>query len=317
MKRLLSALGLAALLATTLPGTPAHAAAPVTTIKPAELPRGADVAGPHLVGKVIVDGDRRVRAPGRAPWLHGASGDGYIVSARSAGRWHLYRVGDGATKVLHTGGYPEYAVLSDDGAKVALTLSQTSRRTVVKVISATTGAKIRRKAWAKAPRVLDIDGNRAVVGGPDGGYLWNLRTGRSRVIDTGFVYEADLGANRLASFDKDPYDGGCSSVSTLLGPEELFTIDCTEAVRAFSDDGARMITVHKLSDGIGPNLVRERTVEGKRLATYKVGFFFGEIRWETDTAVLLDAYGKRKGATVRCTEGTCERASSLRATPAA
>ena len=37
--------------------------------------------------------------------------------------------------------------------------------------------------------------------------------------------------------------------------------------------------------------------------------------WESSKALLLETYGKNKTATVRCTEGSCQRATALTATP--
>ncbi|WP_180933751.1 hypothetical protein [Nocardioides ungokensis] len=45
-----------------LVGTAAPASAvPVTVLRPADLPRGPDVAIPHLEGRTVVDGSVRVR----------------------------------------------------------------------------------------------------------------------------------------------------------------------------------------------------------------------------------------------------------------
>ncbi len=61
----LAAAALAGGLSATLLAAPSAAAAATTTINPAKLPRGADVAVPHLEGKTVVDGT--VRIPVKAP----------------------------------------------------------------------------------------------------------------------------------------------------------------------------------------------------------------------------------------------------------
>jgi len=43
--------------------------------------------------------------------------------------------------------------------------------------------------------------------------------------------------------------------------------------------------------------------------------FFGPLQWETDRALLLDANGAQRSATVRCVVRDCERASALRPVP--
>ena len=75
-----------------------------------------------------------------------------------------------------------------------------------------------------------------------------------------------------------------------------------------------MATIHILSDGLGPRDVWLRKPGGKLLAHYSTEWF-GQIRWESDTSLLLDANGKKKTASVRCVIADCERASALRPAP--
>jgi hypothetical protein len=72
-----------------------------------------------------------------------------------------------------------------------------------------------------------------------------------------------------------------------------------------------MATIDLLSDGIGPNLVTVRSGSGTRLARFDVNGWFGEIGFENATSLLLETNGRRKAATVRCTDAGCERASDL------
>lgn len=304
----------AALATAPLLASPAVAAGPVE-IQPARLVRGADPATPYVAGGAVVDGDRRVDVPGRSASVLGRSGGGYVVVSRIGGTWTTTRIGAGGPAVtIVKGPLPEEVMLSDDGGTVAVT-TYLRRRTAIEVYLADTGDRVRRGLFARFPRVLDIQGARAVVGGPDGGYLWNVRTNRRTLLDTGAVYAADISSDRLASFDKDPYDGGCTQVSQLVGPRDLLWASCRESVRAFSPDGSRIVTQHKLTDGLGASRLWERTVEGRLLASYTVGSHFGTVAWEDDAHLLLDAYGDRRWAVVRCSEGDCERASSARRNP--
>lgn len=318
MLRTLRTLGLsavAALAAAPLLAAPAVAAAPVE-IEPARLARGADPAVPFVRGGEVVDGTRRVDVPGRRASVLGRSDGGYVVVSLVGRTWTTSRVGvTSRPQTIVTGPVPEFVELSDDGGLVTVE-TNLRRRTRIDVHLASTGDLVRRGLFARFPRVLDVQGERAVVGGPDGGYLWNVRTNRRTVLDTGFVYEADISSDRLASFDKDPYEGGCSQVSQLFSPRDLLWASCVEAVREFSPDGDRIVTQHKLTDGLGAGRLRERTVEGRLLATYDVDSFFGSVAWEDDTHLLLEAYGESRGALVRCSEGDCERASAVRRNPA-
>jgi hypothetical protein len=69
-----------------------------------------------------------------------------------------------------------------------------------------------------------------------------------------------------------------------------------------------MLTMHLLTDGLGPGELKLRTVRGSKLATYTTGWFSG-WQWESPGTLLLDVNGRRKSATVRCTLDACENAT--------
>ena len=144
---------------------------------------------------------------------------------------------------------------------------------------------------------------------------WNFRTDRTRqvVARTGGV--ADIAADRLGSYTGDPYAGGCYVLSSLTHPRDILWRSCGERAVEFSPDGRRVATVGILDDGLGPTRVTVRRVShGAALARYAAKWF-GAIRWESDTALLLDANGERKSATVRCVLAECERATDLEPAP--
>ena len=70
--------------------------------------------------------------------------------------------------------------------------------------------------------VLDFDGNRVAVGvnNPNKTVTWSLATDTITKVSGGIGYNVDLATNRLARFTKDPYQGGCTVVSTLLRPDD-------------------------------------------------------------------------------------------------
>jgi hypothetical protein len=59
-------------------------------------------------------------------------------------------------------------------------------------------------------------------------------------------------------------------------------------------------------------------VSGKAVGHYTIGRrgWFGEVTFESPTALLLEANTQPRGAVVRCIGATCERASSLHHTRA-
>jgi hypothetical protein len=75
-----------------------------------------------------------------------------------------------------------------------------------------------------------------------------------------------------------------------------------------------LTAIHILSDGIGPSDVWLRETSGPALAHYSARWF-GIVDWESDESLLLDTYGRKKAAVVRCVVADCERASALRPTP--
>lgn len=312
MKKLTAVLAAAAVSALAL-AVPAQAAAP-TNIQPTKLPRGDDVRIAHLEGHTVVDGDRRVPVKGGSPYLLGESGDGYVLLVRGKKEYRVVRVAPGRAQKKLVGDTSTQVVLAGDGRTFAVTTS--AQVTAVDVRSARTGRLVGTGDFAGYPRVLDLDGDHVVVGSFSKRAVdYNWRTGTSRKLTRKPAYAADLEHDLLAYFTKDPYNGGCSVVTTLSTPRRTVWRSCRERVEAFSPDGARIATVPKLTDGPGSGSVGERTVDGDLLGRYTVDGWFNAIAWESDTDLLMEANGPRKAATVRCSAGTCERASAVRATP--
>ena len=86
---------------------------------------------------------------------------------------------------------------------------------------------------------------------------------------------------------------------------------CHERVESFAPGGRRLVTVHILSDGIGPEEATVRTVSGKLVGRYTVQGWFGALTFESSRALLLETNGKRQATTVRCDRDDCERAADL------
>lgn len=82
----------------------------------------------------------------------------------------------------------------------------------------------------------------------------------------------------------------------------------------FSPEGARMATIHILSDGLGPTEVRVRLASGEVVGRYGARWF-GPLVFENERALLLDTNGRKWAATVRCVGARCVRASALRPVP--
>jgi hypothetical protein len=301
---------------------PAQAAGSVT-IRPENLPRGAEVRGAHLASvgsKTIIDGDVRVTVEADYVHLIGKSGTSYVVYVRRGQVSSVVRVGPGGSERVVAADAGVGPVLASDGGLLAVTRSASAARTTIDIIKVSTGSTVLSRTFSGAKSVLDIRGSRAILdsggSGVLGTYSWDLGTGRTTLLTRRTGSAADLRTGLLATYDKAPYDGGCSILTTIAQPSKTLWRSCSERVESFSPDGRRISTVYILSDGVGPAVVRTRSTRGYLLASYKIdgGYSVGE-RWESDKALLIGAYGRDKAATVRCTGSTCVRATALADAP--
>ena len=294
------------------------AAAPVeeTRVQPGALSQGEAPAVPYVEGRTLVDGDRRLTVPGRHPYLLGRAGKAYVVSSGTkAGNQRVLRLErDGSHRVLlrdTAGGL----VLSTDGSRL-VEYGARGAGGRVDVLDTRTGEVLHQKGTGVYVDAVAADRGRVVLSRNDRlvrTYVWDLRTDRLKVVSRRSAYHVDLGLDRMASFTKDPYDGGCTVVSRFSAPGRALWRSCREAVVAFSPKG-RMATIHKLTDGIGPGEVWARGPRGGALARYTTDGWFQEIVWETGTKLLLGTHARRQTALVRCEGDECERATGTRPT---
>jgi hypothetical protein len=303
----------AGLTALVVAGTATAAVPGTTEIKPGALPRGADVAIPHLEDKTVVDGDVRIRVRGAVVRLLGKSGSAYVVSTLnrdgSSGRLLRYQA-DGTRSVIARGDVFE-ARLSSDGLRV-LAGEYRSERMVLRAWSVTTGQLDAKRRFRGYPSILDALGDRVLLGVWGRGTLsWDLATGSVVRLTKRVGGAASLEDDLLSSYTTDPYNGGCMVVSRISETGDDLWKSCKERVESFAPGGRRMVTVHLLSDGIGPNEASVRTVGGRLVARYTVQGWFGALTFETARALLLETNGKRRATTVRCVRDDCERAADL------
>lgn len=313
MKKLMTVLAAAATLGALVAPATAHAADP-TKLEPTKLSRGDDSRVAHLQGSTLVDGDVRLRVTGGSPYVLGESGNGYVLMVRAGDKYRVVRVAPGKAQKTLLGGSPGQVVVSGDGETFAATTSM--RVASVDIRSTRTGNLVGTGDFTGYPWILDLEGDHVVVASYSKGAVdYDWQQGTTRLITKKAAYAADLANNLISYSTKDPYDGGCSVVAPITDPTARVWTSCRERVTAFSPDGQRIATVHKLSDGPGPSQVWERTIDGDLLGSYTVGGYFGAVTWESDTDLLLDANGVRKAATVRCSEGDCERTTAVCPTP--
>jgi hypothetical protein len=312
----LAALATAIALATSVLA-PAQAAAPTVELQPQQLTRGADVAVPHIEdgrwGDVFVDGARRVELPGRVARVIGRSGDSWLVGTNNVDRKRNRRVvrvaADGSVTDVLRNIDPSTVILSADGSTLAWQRFVSKGGKVITYAgSAADGTVLGSKGPARNVTLLDVDATRVVLAGGKRVFQWKPATGRSRTIVRKLSGLADLEHDLLSIYTKDPYLGGCTKLVRLSKPRVKVWKSCRDRVAAVSPDGTEMLTFHILTDGLGPNEIRLREVDGTRLATWTTNWF-GSWGWESPGTVLLDVNGQRKSSTVRCTIGACENAT--------
>jgi hypothetical protein len=293
-------------------------AVPETVLRPAELQRGPDISIPHLEGRTVVDGDVRIKVDAPRVDLLGRSGTAYVVGTSNAdgtARFRVLRLTPSGGRTVLLRRVPVWElVLSADGTQIAFPKAGRDHSRI-RVFDATDGEVQADRRFRGSVSVLDFAEQRMVLGGwgPSRTFWWNAHSNTTRRISGRTGYAASIGADRVASFTKDPYLGGCSVLTTLRGRERLWR-SCTQRVATFAPRGTRMATVHILSDGLGPRDVLLRKPHGRVLAHYTARWF-GALDWESDRKLLLDTNGARKSATVRCVVADCERASDLRPVP--
>ena len=296
-----------------LAAAPAGAAVQQERLEPDRLTRGADVRVPHIEDGVFVDGERRVDLGAPRAVLLGRSGDSFVVGTTSrngTSRRKVVRIlPDDSLRTLLTKVSPWELVLSEDGRRIVNAHPGKRRRTILKVWSARTGELQRRARLKGYAAVLTARGRRVILSDWDRGtFAWRF-SGRTRTITKRPGGLAHIGNNLLSSYTGDPYEGGCMKLSPLDEPRRTLWLSCDERVESIGPRGRRIATVHILSDGIGPNEVATRTTRGTLLDRYSTGGWFGMISWESPTTVLLETNGRRRAATVRCTDDGCENAS--------
>jgi hypothetical protein len=306
---------LAATLATGLVAAPANAK-PAITLSPGDLPRGADVSVPHIDGDghTIVDGAIRVTVKAPQVSLLGKSGAAYVVGTMSeqGGHGRIYRVTADGTRTLLAKAQPYQTLLSDDGGTIVTTRVGGTLKSTITAYDATTGAEKATKVFKDYATALDAKNDQVLIGSLDKTWLWTTSTSSVATVSRDGGYIGDLSSDVVSTFTKDPYDGGCAEVRRITTGVRLWR-SCSEQVAAFNADATRIATIGILSDGPGPGRVDARTIDGKHLGRYQTkSGWFGVIRFESQTALLLDVNGARKAFTARCTGTVCERASKLR-----
>lgn len=290
------------------------------TLHPASLPAGPHPEGPHVDGSTLHDGAMRMTFSAPNVSYLGSLGDRYVVLLSNAdgsdARLQWIRPNE-KKRVLLRGEATYDAVVSGDGEHVLVTPKVTKQSTTVRVLSTATGKEVASRKFPGSVSILDADAGRAVLGSwsPNRTIRWSYDgVDKVSTINKRAGYFADITADRLASYTGDPYSGGCSVLSTL--DSSRLSRSCDERVAAVSPSGDSVASIPILTDGLGATKVKTRTASGSLLDTYQAPAYFGTIRWESDTALLMDTYAKHRWATVRCDGADCERASKLRRIPA-
>ena len=322
MRRLLTTTtALLALAAPLLVTAPSNAAPAEVVIKPGALTRGPDVAGAHLDGTTIHDGDVTVKLKQPRAILYGKWNDFYIVATgdREWGDVKLWRVSAaGVTKRLAKFIDPFNTELDADAGLVAYSYGDSTSKPTIAVYDLDENAETSVNAFGSLPTLLDFDEGVVVAS-----FLsfkvktitWDIVSNDTLKVNAKAGNFASVAHDLLGFFNKDPFNGGCQVLTHLDDPADVLWTNCDERIEALSPDGKRVATIALLSDGIGPADVMVRKIGGAPVVHYSIGGYFGRIWWETGTKLLMEANGKTQAATVRCKVDVCNRASDLVPTP--
>ncbi len=322
MRRLLTTTAaLLALAAPLLAAAPSSAAPPDIAIKPGAIKRGPDIAGVHLEGKTIVDGDVRVTLKAPRVLLYGKSNDVYVAATgdREWGNVKLLQVSaSGATKKLATFIDPFNTELDADGGQVAYSYGDSTSKPTIAVYDLALKSEVSVNAFASLPTLLDFDEGLVVASFFSfkvKTVTWDTVSDETLKVNTKMSNFASVAHDLLGFYSKDPFDGGCQVLTHLSDPTDVLWNNCDERIEAISPDGKRVATIALLSDGIGPADVIVRKIGGAPLVHYSINGWFGRIWWETGTKLLMESNGNTLSATVRCKLDVCNRATDLVPTP--
>lgn len=295
---------------------PAQAAAPTVELQPHQLTRGDDIAVPHIEDGDFVDGERRIELPGTEARIIGASSGGWMVGThrtnavgeRRGGRV-VHVMPDGTVRTVLRGVDPAVVQVTEDGSSLLGVPDAGRSRAAVKVWAVVDGTEVASRTFRGWPEVVASSGAKVLVRTTTRTFWWNFgRDEVRRPLTRRLTGTASIAHDLLVTYTKDPYLGGCTKLVRLSKPRVTRWRSCRDRVAAISPDGTEMLTFHILTDGLGPNEVRLREVDGTRLATWTTNWF-GGWEWESPGTLLLDVNGRRTSATVRCALTACENAT--------
>ena len=322
MRRLLTTTtALLALAAPLLAAAPSTAAPAEVAIKPGALKRGPDVAGAHLDGKTIHDGDVSVTLKAPRVMLYGKWNKYYVVATgdREWGNVKLLRVSAaGVTKKLAEFIDPFNTLLDSDGGQVAYSYGDSTDKPTIAVYDLLQEHEVSINAFTSIPRLLDFDEGLVVASFWDfkiKTLTWDTVADHIEKVNSKRANYASKAHDLLGFFSKAPDSGGCQVLTHLSDPTDVIWTNCDERIEAVSPDGKRVATIPLLTDGLGAADVLVRKIGGAPVVHYSINGWFGRIWWETPTKLLMEANGKTKSATVRCKVELCNRATALSPTP--
>jgi hypothetical protein len=322
MRRLLTTTTALLALAAPMVTTAASGAAPADVqIKPGAIKRGPDIAGAHLDGTTIVEGEISIKLKARRAILYGKWDTNYVVATgdREWGNVKLWRVAaSGAKKKLAEFIDPFNTVLDPDGGQVAYSYGDATQKPTIAVYDLQQDDEVAVNAFASLPQLLDFDEGLVVASFFDfkvKTITWDTVSDETLKLNKKVSNFASVVHNLLGFYSKDPFLGGCQVLTHLDDVTDVIWTNCKERIDAVSPDGKRVATIPLLSDGIGPADVMVRKRGGAPLAHYSIAGWFGRIWWETPTKLLMESNGKTQSAVVRCKVAVCNRATDLEPTP--
>ncbi|MBZ5734372.1 hypothetical protein K8Z61_07670 [Nocardioides sp. TRM66260-LWL] len=291
---------------------------PEISLGPRDVPRGADVAWPHIEGSEVVDGDVRLPVPGTPIAAHRA-GDHLVVLTLVAKRLQYVSVAPGRepVRLARPADDDTVPLLADDATRLTtLTFSARDGGSTLRLYDTADGTLIGTRRFPRIVLPVDATGTRALLHDPQRGLVqeWDAASGGVRRITTGDLTAASYAADRLALLvgsGRRP----CQQVVALSSPSTVLSRSCGDWVTTgFAPDGRAVQTrIPRAQDGLdrlrvlGPT---GRIVGVYRVAARSAGVL--DLGWLDDGRIIVTVVTRRTVTEVACDAERCERVAPVR-----
>ena len=166
------------------------------------------------------------------------------------------------------------------------------RRTRITAYDATDGSEVAHRTFRGYAEVVDADGGTVLVTSwqRKRTVAWDPATGARERSPKGRLPGRPLGGP-TRRLHRRSLPRGLQRGVDRLGPRHQAVAFVPATGRRLLARRARVASTDILADGVGPGEVQLRETDGPLLMKYHANWF-GEVQWEDDDTLLLDANGR-------------------------